>query len=69
MQPVFDSDGAKFDQAALIQPLFNGDPLRDRLVAGLVFDPMPMIGPRALDLDEVVPRAPAAACVSRCAPS
>ena len=25
------------------------------LVAGYVFDPMPMIGPRALDIDEVVP--------------
>jgi len=28
-----------------------------RLVAGFVFDPMPMVGPRALDLDEVVPRS------------
>ena len=27
------------------------------LVAGYVFDPMPMIGPRALDLDEVVPKS------------
>ncbi len=27
----------------------------DRLVAGFVFDPMPMVGPRALDIDEVVP--------------
>ncbi|MGA2042751.1 MAG: hypothetical protein ABSG83_05200 [Roseiarcus sp.] len=27
------------------------------LVAGFVFDPMPMIGPRALDLDEVVPES------------
>jgi hypothetical protein len=26
----------------------------DRLVAGVVFDPMPMVGPRALDIDEVV---------------
>jgi hypothetical protein len=24
-------------------------------VAGFVFDPMPMIGPRTLDIDEVVP--------------
>ena len=29
----------------------------NRLVAGFVFDPMPMVGPRALDLDEVVPRS------------
>jgi hypothetical protein len=29
----------------------------DRLVAGFVFDPMPMVGPRALDLDEVVPES------------
>jgi hypothetical protein len=28
-----------------------------RLVAGFVFDPMPMIGPRALDIDEVVPES------------
>jgi hypothetical protein len=77
MEPVFDSDGgAKYDQTALIQPLFSGDPLLlmggghpvvltalayakgsapDRLVAGFVFDPMPMVGPRALDIDEVVP--------------
>ncbi len=78
MEPLFDSDaaGAKFDQATLIQALFNGDPLflmggghpvvltalayakgnaPDRLVAGFVFDPMPMVGPRALDIDEVVP--------------
>jgi hypothetical protein len=27
-----------------------------RLVAGFVFDPLPMIGPRALDIDEVVPK-------------
>jgi len=27
------------------------------LVAGFVFDPMPMIGPRALDIDEVVPKS------------
>lgn len=27
------------------------------LVAGFVFDPMPMIGPRALDIDELVPRS------------
>lgn len=27
------------------------------LVAGFVFDPMPMIGPRALDIDEVVPES------------
>ena len=27
------------------------------LVAGFVFDPMPMVGPRALDLDEVVPKS------------
>jgi hypothetical protein len=26
------------------------------LVAGFVFDPMPMVGPRALDIDEVVPK-------------
>jgi hypothetical protein len=80
MEPVFNSDavGAKYDQAALIQPLFNGDPLLliggghpvvltalayakgsapDRLVAGFVFDPMPMVGPRALDIDEVVPES------------
>jgi hypothetical protein len=79
MEPVFDSDGGKkYDQAALIQPLFNGDPLLlmggghpvvltalayakgsapDRLVAGFVFDPMPMVGPRALDIDEVVPES------------
>ena len=79
MQPVFDSEGdAKFDQAALIQPLFSGDPILlmggghpvvltalayakgsapDRLVAGFVFDPMPMVGPRALDIDEVVPES------------
>ncbi|MBV9221545.1 MAG: hypothetical protein JO366_05345 [Methylobacteriaceae bacterium] len=29
----------------------------DRLVAGFVFDPMPLIGPRALDIDEVVPQS------------
>jgi hypothetical protein len=29
----------------------------DRLVAGFVFDPMPMVGPRALDIDEVVPES------------
>jgi hypothetical protein len=29
----------------------------DRLVAGFVFDPMPMVGPRALDIDEVAPKA------------
>jgi hypothetical protein len=79
MEPVFDSDaGAKLDQTALIQPLFEGDPLLlmggghpvvltalayakgnapDRLVAGFVFDPMPMVGPRALDIDEVVPES------------
>jgi len=79
MEPVFDSDGgAKYDQTALIQPLFSGDPLLlmggghpvvltalayakgsapDRLVAGFVFDPMPMVGPRALDIDEVVPES------------
>ena len=73
MQPVFDADAsAKLDQAALIEPLFSGDPLvlmggghpvvltalayakgsaPDRLVAGFVFDPMPMVGPRALDID------------------
>jgi hypothetical protein len=28
-----------------------------RLVAGFVFDPIPMIGPRALDFDEVVPES------------
>jgi hypothetical protein len=27
------------------------------LVAGFVFDPMPMVGPRALDIDEVVPKS------------
>jgi hypothetical protein len=27
------------------------------LVAGLAFDPMPMIGPRALDIDEVAPKS------------
>ena len=79
MQPVFDADAsAKLDQAALIEPLFSGDPLvlmggghpvvltalayakgsaPDRLVAGFVFDPMPMVGPRALDIDEVVPES------------
>jgi hypothetical protein len=79
MEPVFNSDGgAKYDQTALIQPLFSGDPLLlmggghpvvltalayakgsapDRLVAGFVFDPMPMVGPRALDIDEVVPES------------
>ena len=79
MEPVFNSDGGgKYDQSALIQPLFNGDPLLlmggghpvvltalayakgsapDRLVAGFVFDPMPMVGPRALDIDEVVPES------------
>jgi hypothetical protein len=69
MEPLFDSDsaGAKFDQSALIKAMFNGGPLflmggdaPDRLVAGFVFDPMPMVGPRALDIDEVVPRTPAA---------
>jgi len=29
---------------------------RRRLVAGFVFDPMPLVGPRALDIDEVVPK-------------
>jgi len=29
----------------------------DRLVAGFVFDPMPMVGPRALDVDEIVPES------------
>jgi hypothetical protein len=29
----------------------------DRLVASFVFDPMPMVGPRALDIDEVVPES------------
>src|SRR5580658_2482980 len=29
----------------------------DRLVAGFVFDPMPMVGPRALDIDELVPES------------
>jgi hypothetical protein len=29
----------------------------DRLGAGFVFDPMPMAGPRALDIDEVVPES------------
>jgi len=28
-----------------------------KLVAGFVFDPMPMVGPRALDPDEVLPRS------------
>jgi hypothetical protein len=27
-----------------------------RLVAGFVFDPMPLVGPRALDIDELVPQ-------------
>jgi hypothetical protein len=26
-------------------------------VAGFVFDPMPMVGPRALDVDEIVPES------------
>jgi hypothetical protein len=26
-------------------------------MAGIVFDPMPMVGPRALDIDEVVPES------------
>jgi hypothetical protein len=29
----------------------------NRLVAGFVFDPMPLVGPRALDIDEVVPQS------------
>jgi hypothetical protein len=29
----------------------------NRLVAGFVFDPMPFVGPRALDIDELVPKA------------
>jgi hypothetical protein len=29
----------------------------DRVVAGFVFDPMPMVGPRALDVDEIVPES------------
>jgi hypothetical protein len=36
---------------------YTGPAAPGRLVAGFVFDPMPMIGPRALDLDEVVPRS------------
>ena len=28
----------------------------EKLVAGFVFDPLPMIGPRALDIGEVVPK-------------
>jgi hypothetical protein len=28
----------------------------NRLVAGFVFDPMPLVGPRALDIDEVAPK-------------
>ena len=28
-----------------------------RLVAGFVFDPMPMVGPRAVDVDELVPQS------------
>jgi hypothetical protein len=39
----------------------------DRVVAGFVFDPMPMVGPRALDVDEIVPESSGGACVSRCA--
>ena len=27
------------------------------LVAGFVFDPLPMVGPRALDIDELVPKS------------
>jgi hypothetical protein len=29
----------------------------DRLAAGFVFDPMPIVGPRALDIDEIVPES------------
>jgi len=29
----------------------------NRLVAGFVFDPMPMVGPRALDIEELVPQS------------
>jgi hypothetical protein len=29
----------------------------ERLVAGFVFDPLPMVGPRALDIGEVVPKS------------
>jgi hypothetical protein len=29
----------------------------DRRVASFAFDPMPMVGPRALDIDEVVPES------------
>jgi hypothetical protein len=29
----------------------------NRLVAGFVFDPMPLVGPRALDIDEVAPKS------------
>jgi hypothetical protein len=35
---------------------YADDKAVNRLVAGFVFDPMPMIGPRALDIDEVVPK-------------
>ncbi len=35
----------------------KGNAPPDRLVAGFVFDPMPMVGPRALDIDEVVPES------------
>jgi hypothetical protein len=77
--PLFNEDaGDKFDQAALIQAVADGDPLilsggehpvvltalayaesntPNRLVAGFVFDPMPFVGPRALDIDELVPKS------------
>ena len=35
---------------------YSDDKAVNRLVAGFVFDPMPMVGPRALDIDEVVPK-------------
>jgi hypothetical protein len=36
---------------------YTGASTPSHLVAGFVFDPMPLVGPRALDLDEVVPRS------------
>jgi hypothetical protein len=80
VEPMFDgeTENTKFDQAALITTVSQGDPViimgksrpvvltalayspegsSEKLVAGFVFDPLPMIGPRALNIGEVVPKS------------